>query len=300
LLRPPAWLGALVGGTVFLPVVLWNAEHGWASFARQGGRVADWRPASAIRFIGELIGGQVGLVTPLVFALFAAGVVYAARLAWQTRDPVWTLLAALTLPAVLVFTQHAFGDRVQGNWPAIIYPAAAIAAAGLPGRTWQRLQGPALALGFAITLMVYVQASLAPVPLPVWLDPIALRLAGWDTLAARIAAVRRQEGADFVVADQYGVASQLALGMPADIPVVGIEPRWALFDLPHPMLAGRTGILVRSARRGGVGDRSQWSSMMELGAAERLHKGSTVEEFRLFAVTGQAGSEPAALLPRPH
>jgi hypothetical protein len=238
-------------------------------------------------------------VTPLVFILFADGVVYAARLAWQMRDPVWTLLAALTLPAVLVFTQHAFGDRVQGNWPAIIYPAAAIAAAGLPGRTWVRLQRRALALGFAITLIVYLQAGPAPVPLPVWLDPIALRLSGWDSLAARIADVRRQQGADFVAAEQYGVASKLALEMPAGVPVVGIEPRWALFDLPHPLLAGRTGILVRSARRGDIGDRSQWSSITELGEAERMHKGSAVEAFRLFAVTGQAGSEPAALLPRP-
>ncbi len=162
------------------------------------------------------------------------------------------MLAALTLPAALVFTQHAFGDRVQGNWPAILYPAAAIAAAGLQGRVWQRLQGPALALGFGITLIVYLQAGLAPVPLPVRLDPIALRLSGWDTLAAQIAEVRRQTGADFVAADQYGVAAELALGLPPGIPVVGIEPRWALFDLPHPTLAGRTGILVRSARRGDV------------------------------------------------
>jgi 4-amino-4-deoxy-L-arabinose transferase-like glycosyltransferase len=299
LLRPGSWLGALLGGAVFLPVVLWNAEHGWASFARQGGRVAEWHPASAIRFIGELIGGQIGLATPLVFVLFVAGVVVGVGRAWRTRDPVWTLLAALTLPAVLVFAQHAFGDRVQGNWPAIIYPAAAIAAAGLQGRIWQRLQGPALALGFAITLIVYLQAGWAPVSLPVRLDPMALRLSGWDTLAAQIADVRQQTGADFVAADQYGVAAELALGLPPSIPVVGIEPRWALFDLPHPTLAGRTGILVRSERRGDVDAASRWSDIAELGQAERIHDGTTVEAFRLFRVTGQTGPEPAAVLPRP-
>jgi 4-amino-4-deoxy-L-arabinose transferase-like glycosyltransferase len=298
LLRPSVWFGALLGGTAFLPVVLWNAEHGWASFARQGGRVTEWHPDSAIRFIGELIGSQIGLLTPLVFILFCAGVVSAARLAWRTGDPVWVLLAALTLPATLVFTLHAFGDRVQGNWPAIIYPAAAIAAAGLRARPWRRLQGPALALGFAITLMVYLQAGLKPVPLP-GLDPIALRLSGWDTLAAHIADVRRQEGADFIAADQYGVAAELTLQLPPGIPVVGIEPRWSLFDLTRPLLAGRTGVLVRSARRGGISDSSMWSDMAELGQAQRIHDGSAVETFRLFRVTGQASSEAAALLPRP-
>jgi 4-amino-4-deoxy-L-arabinose transferase-like glycosyltransferase len=299
LLRPAAWLGALLGGAVFLPVVLWNAEHDWASFSRQGGRVAEWRPANAIRFIGELVGGQIGLVTPLVFILFAAGVALAALLAWRTRDPVWTLLVALTLPATLVFTQHAFGDRVQGNWPAIIYPAAAIAAAGLQAPAWRRLHRPAVALGLAITLIVYLQASFAVLPLPAWLNPIALRLSGWDALAARVAAVRQQQRAEFVAADQYGVAAILALQMPADIPIVGIESRWALFNLPHAALEGRTGILLRSTLRDGVGDRSRWSSIAELGEAERIHDGNTIEAFRLFRVTGKAGPESAALLPRP-
>ena len=55
---------------VFLPVVLWEAGHDWVSFARQGGRIARLaRRRSAVRFLGELIGGQVGLVTPLVFAV---------------------------------------------------------------------------------------------------------------------------------------------------------------------------------------------------------------------------------------
>ena len=53
-----------------------------------------------------------------------------------------TLLAALTLPGAAVFVQHALGDRVQGNWPAILYPAAAVAAAGLGGPA---LAAPALA-----------------------------------------------------------------------------------------------------------------------------------------------------------
>ena len=299
MLRPAVWLGALLGGAIFLPVVLWNAAHDWASFARQGGRVAAWQPASAVRFIGELVGGQIGLVTPLVFLLFGAGTLCAWRQAWRTREPVPMLLAALTLPPVLAFTQHAVGDRVQGNWPAIVYPAAAIAAASLHGRGWQRLHTPALALGLGITLIVYLQAFMAFSALPVRFDPIALKLSGWDTLAAQIADVGQREGAAFVAADDYGAAAELALDLPGKIPVVGIEPRWALFDLPSPVLAGSTGILVRSARRDGVGDRARWSAVADLGSVERQRDGHVVEAFRLFRVTGQAGSLPAAVLPRP-
>jgi hypothetical protein len=298
-LRPAVWLGVLLGGVVFLPVMLWNADHDWTSFARQGGRAAEWQPANAVRFLSELIAGQIGLVTPLVFVLFGGGMVFTARQAWRTRDPVWTLLAMLSLPAALVFTQHAFGDRVQGNWPAIIYPAAAIAAAALPSPGWRRLHRPALALGFAITAVVYLQATLALLPLPVRLDPIALRLSGWDALTAHVTGVLHRQGAEFVAADQYGVAAELALDLPRGIPVIGIEPRWALFDLPHPVLVGRIGILVQRAHGVADVDRARWSVIADLGEMERKRRGSTVEAFRLFRVTSQAGPVPTALLPRP-
>ena len=130
LLTPAPWWGALFGAQAFVPVVNWNRAHGWASFAKQGGRVADWHPVRAARFLGELIAGQIGLATPLVFALCVAGVVLAVRAAWRSRDPAWMLLVVMTVPAVAVFVQHAMGDRVQGNWPAVVYPAAAITEIG--------------------------------------------------------------------------------------------------------------------------------------------------------------------------
>jgi 4-amino-4-deoxy-L-arabinose transferase-like glycosyltransferase len=281
--RPGPWLGALLGIAVLLPVLLWNAEHDWASFARQGGRVGAWQPANAVRFLAELVAGQIGLVTPLIFVFFAGGIVLAARQAWRTRDPVWTLLASLTLPAIVLFTEHALGDRVQGNWPAIIYPAAGIAAAGL---TWRRLFAPALALGFGITLMVYAQTSLALLPLPTRLDPIALRLAGWDELAAEVEAVRQREGASFVACDQYGVAAELARSLPAGVAVVGIEPLWARFDLPHASLVGQRGILVRSGRDG---------DQPEIAEVPRRRGVDVVQTYRTERING---TESAVLLPR--
>ena len=183
---PMLWAGALLGALVFLPVVLWNAAHGWVSFLRQGGRVDDWQPARAAQFLGELAGGQFGLATPLVFLLLLAGVGWATRRAWQDRDPACALLCALTLPGAMLFLQHAFGDRVQGNWPAILYPAASIAATGLHSRLWLRLRWPAVALGVAITLLVYLQATSFVLPFPPRLDPIARELAGWDGLARSV------------------------------------------------------------------------------------------------------------------
>ncbi len=298
-LNPAPWWGVLFGVQAVVPVVNWNRAHGWASFAKQGGRIADWQPARAARFLGELAVGQIGLATPIVFVLCAAGVVLAVRLAWRRRDPAYTLLVVMTVPAIAVFVQHALGDRVQGNWPAIIYPGATIAAAGLDGRRWQRLRAPAVALGLIVTALVYVQALAAPFPLPARLDPTALQLAGWPGLAAQVEAARAQTGAGFVAADQYGVAAELARTLPPDVPVIGVEPRWALFDLPRPKLAGETGILLRSARRGADLDRASWATVQPIGQAVRRRNGEPIERYDLFRVTAGATATPAAVLPRP-
>jgi 4-amino-4-deoxy-L-arabinose transferase-like glycosyltransferase len=298
LARPWPWLGLLVGLLVVAPVLMWNAAHGWASFAKQGGRIEEWRPARAAQFLGELVAGQLGLATPLVLLLCAAGLVVGCRRAWRQRESGWMLLVALSLPAVAVFVEHAFADRVQGNWPAIVYPAAVIAAAGLEAPRWRRLYCRAVLLGLAMTALVYLQATLALLPVPIRFDPSALQLAGWPELAAQVEAARRRDGASFVATDQYGVASELAYWLPAEVPVVGIEPRWRMFDLPAAALDGRVGILVRSARREALSGAGAWAALNLLGVVARQRDGQAVEMYRLYRVVGGGALPDATVLPR--
>ncbi len=293
--RPAPWLAALLGIGVFTPVLLWEATHQWPSFTRQGARVSVWHPSRAVDYMAELIGGQVGLATPVIFLLCAVGVVQVTRRAWRDRDPASTLLTALTLPSVVLFVQHAIGDRVQGNWPALIYPASVIAAGDLCGRRWQRLRCPGIALGFVITAAIYLQAGLDLVQLPIGLDPIARQVAGWDLLAAEVEALCRQEGAQYVAADQYGTISELALALPQNIEVVGIGSRWSLFDLPQPPLAAKTGILLQSG--GGAPD-DTWDNYVRIRTVTRRHGSQTVERFALYRVTGAIKPDAAVVLPR--
>jgi 4-amino-4-deoxy-L-arabinose transferase-like glycosyltransferase len=295
--RPAPWCGAAIAIGVFLPVLLWEAAHHWPSFIRQGGRIGMWHPSRAIGFLAELIGGQIGLVTPVVFLFCVVGVVQMTRQAWRRRDPASTLVVALTLPSVALFIQHAFGDRVQGNWPAIIYPGTVIAAATVRGPGWDRLRTPGIAVGFAITALVYLHAGVGLFRLPIGLDPIARQLDGWDGLAAQAVAARRRIGADFIAADQYGTVSELARALPAGIAVVGVGARWSLLNLPKPEIAGQSGILVRNV--GGLADDAAWASLTPIGTAERRRGSDVIERFTLYRVIGAAGSGEAVLMPRP-
>ena len=270
------WAGCAIGFALFLPVVWWNAGHGWVGFLRQGGRVNDWHPARAAGFLAELLGGQIGLATPLIWLLCMVGLIEAVRRTWRRHDPCYGLLLALSLPPILVFVQHAFGDRVQGNWPAIIYPALTVAAATAGVRTgWW---AGASALGFLITLLAYLQAATGLIPLPIRLDPVAMRLAGWDALANQVETARKATGASFVAADGYALTSELAWWLPAGYKVVGTDARWRLFSLPQAQIGGSTGLLVSAA---GEPSPALWQQAAVVGQADRSGAGVYV----LYRVT---------------
>ncbi len=293
------WLGAAIAALLFAPVVWWNAGHDWASFAKQGGRVDAWDPSRAAQFVVELFGGQIAFATPLVALLLGAGIVLATRQAWR-RDPAWTLLAAFTLLPCGVFLQHALGDRVQANWPSVLYPAAAIAAAGLSA-PWRRLRGPAVVLGFAVTALVYAQGAFHPLALPRSLDPTLARLGGWAAWSQALAAAARADGDTFVAADGFGDAAELAWLLPRGLPVLGHDRRWAWFALPEATavtIAGG-GLLVRSARRAEPPDPADWASIAALPDVVRAHNGVVAERYRLYRVSGPAATVPTVVLPRP-
>jgi hypothetical protein len=281
----------VIGLVLFLPVLAWNGAHDWAGFARQGGRVNDWHPARAVGFLAELLGGQIGLATPLVWGLCMAGLGASIAQALRRRDPGSSLLVALSLPPVAVFVQHAIGDRVQGNWPAIIYPALVVAAGGMALRP--RWWIGASALGFAITGAVYLQALAHPLPLPARLDPIALRLTGWDGLAAEVEVARVAADADFVVADNYAVASELAWWLPPGMSVIGTDSRWRLLDLSRVPIGGTTGLWVTNAAHTEAPDTTPWTRVERVGTANR--PGSGTAGLALYKVLPRPDAEAVAL-----
>jgi 4-amino-4-deoxy-L-arabinose transferase-like glycosyltransferase len=292
------WAALLIALAAFSGVVVWNAQHDWVSFAKQGARAGDWQPARAAQYLGELIGGQIGLATPLVFLLCAMGAFAAVR---RWREPGYGLLAALIVSPSLVFFEHALGDRVQANWPAILYPQAALAAAGLGG-AWMRWQIPALALGFALTLAVWLQAAASPFALPRTLDPTLMRLGGWEALTAEIDAKAVAEGAGFIAADNYGLAAELAFRLPAGRVMIGAERRWSYFGMPSGAapIAGRSGLLIHSDRRDDPPDPAWWSSVEPVGVALRSRDGVQAERYNLYRVVGRpVPTAPSAILPRP-
>lgn len=272
-LRTPWPFGAACVAVVcVIPVIWWNAQHGWVSFFKQGGRLGDWNSARALGFMGELLGGQVGLASPLIFLFFAGGV----WLLWRRRDSFSVLLLCMIVLPVAVFVQHALGARVQANWPVVLYPAVALAAAWVLW-PWWKIAG---FLGLGLTGIVCVQAAFMPLRLSPHLDVTLRQVGGWPAFARAVSAQVPQGFP--LVADEYGLASELAFYAPERV-VAGVEPRWALFALPRPA-CGAQAYLVLSHRRQGPPDTRFFEVLDVLPEQVRARRGVVADTYSLFHV----------------
>ncbi len=278
--RPLPWIGLGIGFMLFTPVIFWNATHGWVSFAKQGGRSVHLDLADTINHLAGLIGGQLGLATPIVGVLMAIGVWRAIRDCGAAHRLVWLSVA---VPGA-IFVEHTLSGAVQANWPAILYPGAALATAGAASDMTRKWLPAAVTLGAVITAIVYAQAIAAPIPLPVRHDPTALELAGWTRFVAGVARVAEASHASFVAGTDYATVAELAYRRPKSIVVIGVGPRWRYFDLPSlAPNARQSGLLVEPRYLKPQTD-GRFHDTMLIGALDRRRDHKTIEVYDLYRV----------------
>ncbi len=126
LLRHPAlWVGAAIALVMVSPVLIWNAEHHWVSFAYQGGRADSYGGFPKLgQFLANL-GGQILWMAPWVFVPMIVAAWQALRRG-RSADRSWYCLC-LGLPAIVLFTLvPLWGDRGLPHWQMsgwlLLYP----------------------------------------------------------------------------------------------------------------------------------------------------------------------------------
>ena len=297
-LASPAMLAGLgVALAIFAPFVGWNAAHGWATFAKQFGRAPPHGFAPA--YIVEFLVSQVGLINPLVFAALVGAV---ATISWRapvlpgSRDEARRMLACTMAPAAVYFLLHSTHDRVQGNWLAPLYPAAAVLAAdwvaevrraGASGLSALVAKAAlwAAPIGLAFVALSYAEILTGAVPLgPV--DPLA-RLEGFRALARDLDARVRADNAAFVLTQGYALTSLMSYyGDPA-IAVAQPEQRmrWIFEPAPPEMLFAAPGLAIgEPGRRFDLVLGMRFREVTPAGLLERRGGGGAVEKYELYRV----------------
>jgi 4-amino-4-deoxy-L-arabinose transferase-like glycosyltransferase len=250
--RPWPWLAVALAALVFAPNVVWNAQHGWLTFDKQFGRVAPH--GFTLAHLGELIGAQLLLFTPLMAVYAAIGI----RQGWRERQDAGAvqllLPIATSAPFAAYLVIHSLHDRVQGHWPVPLFGALAICAAVAAERFGEtprarRLRAVAPAVGFIAAAALVGPFAL---PEPNFLgryDP-TLALRGWPQFAREVEDLRAKTGAAWVGTQSYAVYSQLADEHRNRAPLLELIDRdryWAS-DPGRPDFT-RPGLVVDIARR---------------------------------------------------
>lgn len=299
LATPWPWAALAVAHLVSLPVYLWNARHGWASFRYQlMGRAAESRfdPDDLLGFVAS----QAVILLPVAFGAFAwaAGreVVRLGR--ERALPPRASFLVSFSVPLAATCLALSVVTWVKSNWPMPAYVTGLVLAAGVVGRRavrWHVATGAALLAVAAVQLVGY------PVPVrshDTWF--------GWRDVAERVEELAaRHPDAFLFAADGYKTTAELRFH--TDLPVRGMDVLgWdALqygFDDPDPAaLAGRDALFLRNEPELRPGEetgcflervRGHFRRAEELPPIEVRRRGEVLRLVRVFRCEGYLGPRP--------
>jgi 4-amino-4-deoxy-L-arabinose transferase-like glycosyltransferase len=290
------WAGGAIAGLLALPVVLWNLQHDWASFAKQFGRVAHGQGLTAA-YLAELLGGTLGLMSPLIAGLAAVGLVRIVRPAIVEKEPSSALLAAGMLPFLGYLLLHSLHDRVQANWMAPLYPSFAICAAvalgGVdiaprPGQLFSKLGRWAIGIGVLFSALLYWHAAQPLVLLSGQRDPTS-QTRGWRELAAEVERLRAATGACWVATSSYATTGQLAYALRDKAPVLQLNERIRYLHLPaaDPALLKCPALYVELERRAAPSLLNErFSSVTRLESRTRSYAGVPLASYAVYLASG--------------
>ena len=217
------YLAVVIATLIMVPVLYWNWSHDWVSFKFQLGHGLGAPTGGVLGALNrelELLGGQIGLLSPILFFFVARAI---KRSFEPTPDGVRLVLGVAAVFALLFFAYSATHRRAEANWPAIAWIPAVILLATEPvgsdrSELWLKR---GLQLGGVLSAIVCVHAVYPIIPLRADRDQVA-KAYGWELLGSvvdsHIAAAqgRLPVGRElYVAAERYQDASELAFHMKA-------------------------------------------------------------------------------------
>jgi hypothetical protein len=257
LLSPYPWLAALIAVMLFLPVLIWNAGHDWASFRFQLVRAAATHEIS-LRTLGEFLSLQFGLVGFILLPVALTGVTLTAWRGYRQREPIAILLSTSVLVPFGYFFWKSLTLRVGDTWPMFLWPmgfaATAINLVQMPRENWSarmigstlRWAKAAVVSGIAFVVIVFLYYVAAPWNLIGRTDPVGGE-AGYERLVERAQAELQKTGATWIATTDYRTYAMLRWYFNDRVPVIQINERGRFQDFRDPgmkEIAGHTGLYV--------------------------------------------------------
>ncbi len=298
LLTPWPYLAGLIALAGTLPVVVWNARHDWISFAWQAGHgLGGHLGLSPGKFL-EYLGAQAGLMNPIWFVLMLAGAWVLGRRGRRERRDGPLIVSLAGWPTLILFgVTSLLGQRVQANWPAPAYLAAALAVGPLAGGRWWR-RGIQVGVGVGIVLALVVQSHLVRpwLPIPVQ-DDRGYEFHLGPQFGARVRseiARHHLAGRVFLLSDQHQDLSVAAFYGDPSAPALDLTQPWRYLYLPRLLdLAGWDALLLtrQSPAEVRLTYGHAFQSITPLPPLRPVYRGQVITEYacRVYLLMNYAG-----------
>src|SRR5208283_5382715 len=222
--KPGPWLALLIFLLCTLPVIIWNAQHGWITVhhvAGNAGLGSPWKPT--LRFFRDFLFVEAGLLNPIFFV----GTLWAMLAFWKQprhkMSGLWLYFFCMGAPVFFGYWLWSFHSRILPNWiaPAVV-PMFCLMVAYWNER--RRIAKPFLAIGLALgffAVAILFQSNLigkaAGQLLPGEKDPLR-RVRAWRPTTALIEGEREKLEAGgkpaFIIADHYGMTGLFTFYLP--------------------------------------------------------------------------------------
>jgi hypothetical protein len=257
LLSPYPWAAALIAAVVFLPVLIWNAQHDWASFRFQLVRATATNELS-LRTVGDFVGLQFGLVGFILLPVVLSGAALTMWRGYRRGNAVAILLSTCVIVPFGYFFWKSLTLRVGDTWPMFMWPvgfaAAAINIAMLPREgfpawmikstiAWAKA---AIVSGIVFVILVFLYYVVSPWNLIGKADPIGGE-AGYEQVVNRAQAELQKIGATWIATTDYRTYAMLRWYFKDRVPVIQINERGRFLGFRDPgmdSIRGRTGLYV--------------------------------------------------------
>jgi hypothetical protein len=300
LTSPYLWAAGGIALALFSPVLIWNAQHDWASFRFQSVRAVATHELS-LRTVGDFFGLQLFLVGPILLPVLLSAVTLTAWRGFRRKDGLAILFSLCVSVPFAYLLWKSLTLRIGDTWPMFLWPigfaAAAINIAMLPREGWpawmikSTIDWAKLAIASGIVLVVGAFLYSVAVPWNLFgkVDPIGGE-AGYEQVASRARSEMQKIGANWIATTDYRTYAMLRWYFRDSVPVVQINERGRFLGFRDPginLIKGQPGLYVaREPDQTNPIWAATTAVRTPLAQVERSWRGIVMDTYTLEKLTG--------------
>jgi 4-amino-4-deoxy-L-arabinose transferase-like glycosyltransferase len=255
LLRREPWLAAILSLAVFSPVLIWNWQNDWLSFAFQLNQGFQMDTGGVVVKLAGYFGEQAGIASPLIFLMFLIYGGTGIQLALGRDGTTYRYLALLSWPVLLFFAFTSIrGEQAEANWPATAYLAGLVLAFAVYRRHFAQRRvhraffAITLSVSLALMLTIWIHALTQALPIPTEKDRLR-ELFGWKNLGTQVEQIMAKhphaEGW-FLAGDKYFrlAEADFYTGNRYTAVIFSEPQRYLYLDDPNRELKGKNAVIL--------------------------------------------------------